>query len=978
MNNSGLIRIIYKTEQYKDETIKKQVIKICSDYSRSLIYDRDTAVPACKILEYYVQTTMENIEKSWKYQADKEINAYLMAIYKMAEFESEWIKSFWNKNKQLYIEGDRCSSRLSEDILEFVLKNTPPALAVFLPKELCELADTYWIKSQNKDKCSPFYGGMSRSKSKEYGLSKKADSYSYEFRTINDNMFINMIVQYNFFHALEWTIQLTNYAALYFRNKFPEDTFDINIWIDNVDDAKAYICYPDFWLAGVQENRVHELIGDALYLLIKSAVREINSDNSDKVAITKFAKHIKDTIIQKANNVMMLTIIEEIGRQCIKKLPGYAVELASSIELVMLDIQKTAILLPNPERELLEKQILITMGVPELNKRYEIENDSIFSLQEYIIRMQILNDEHINNKVERILDYLYSGFPDSEENAILNLQVQKMDLRKAVVSKVSDNLYALTANINGEAKKLVENSEQSKYNVEKSEFNNLIEKCNLQMSKNAFDTEQCLSIIDTMIDMMKKSEFPYQIQRTLILLVSYALSKTELDKEKRSKICCVWIKGIDSLFDNDSFVFDVILVKVLFSQINQEVDEETKTKIKYLILKCLLFRGQHGVIYDISTQAKEYLTTDKHLAKLILHTIVAISEDEMNQFIYNASQIATLDDAYKYIPNMQRPPMWVDEIFREKHIPVFNSQREQLIKEILIKEKLIDLSCWNISKCDIRTLCYISGCGLNLEDLDFYKIMNKMFPYMIEIISSGSDTHEYLDVYAIDEVTSFLKKELGYKEDVNLALGIMFDNIDFSRMNHEGYELYEDVASFMLSVYFDAYKDGTIRRRCENTIKKIENKIVSIKDGKAKKRLSKMLFLSLGKFHMRDWNDIPTKFEYADKMFLNEVWSKYGSNHFENMINIIYQLHIKELLPEVLIPLDICIDSLKTDMEEFKKKIEDTEIIVNEIITMAFLDFNDEIKMNEELTHAYEGILEALIDIDIEEAAVLLDEFRVH
>ena len=213
------------------------------------------------------------------------------------------------------------------------------------------------------------------------------------------------------------------------------------------------------------------MIGDALYLLIKSAVREINSDNSDKVAITKFAKHIKDTIIQKANNVMMLTIIEEIGRQCIKKLPGYAVELASSIELVMLDIQKTAILLPNPERELLEKQILITKGVPELNKRYEIENDSIFSLQEYIIRMQILNDEHINNKVERILDYLYSGFPDSEENAILNLQVQKMDLRKAVVSKVSDNLYALTANINGEAKKLVENSEQSKYNVEKSEFN---------------------------------------------------------------------------------------------------------------------------------------------------------------------------------------------------------------------------------------------------------------------------------------------------------------------------------------------------------------------------------------------------------------------------------------------------------------------------------------------------------------------------
>lgn len=53
-------------------------------------------------------------------------------------------------------------------------------------------------------------------------------------------------------------------------------------------------------------------------------------------------------------------------------------------------------------------------------------------------------------------------------------------------------------------------------------------------------------------------------------------------------------------------------------------------------------------------------------------------------------------------------------------------------------------------------------------------------------------------------------------------------------------------------------------------------------------------------------------------------------------------------------------------------------VIINKIITKAFLDFNDDIKCDHELVKAFEEVLETLVGFGMEEAAVILDEFRVH
>lgn len=105
---------------------------------------------------------------------------------------------------------------------------------------------------------------------------------------------------------------------------------------------KSFICYPDFWLAGIQDHRVHRLIGDSIYLFTRMAIEEINSKNNNKEFVVRFAEYIKSIILKKANNIMMLSVIAEIGRNCEQVIPGYSLFLASSIDLIMLDNQKWA------------------------------------------------------------------------------------------------------------------------------------------------------------------------------------------------------------------------------------------------------------------------------------------------------------------------------------------------------------------------------------------------------------------------------------------------------------------------------------------------------------------------------------------------------------------------------------------------------------------------------------------------------------
>ena len=224
-------------------------------------------------------------------------------------------------------------------------------------------------------------------------------------------------------------------------------------------------------------------------------------------------------------------------------------------------------------------------------------------------------------------------------------------------------------------------------------------------------------------------------------------------------------------------------------------------------------------------------------------------------------------------------------------------------------------------------------------------------------ICTEKNYHEYLDIYAICEIKSFIRRNLIETHNTSQLVDLLFDLHDFTKVTSDFYEFYEDISFHLLAVYFDAHNDTGVRKQCEEIIKYMEKKISSISNDKVKNKLYRMLFLTLGHFHMD---------------------TKYGWLHFKNFLYVIDQMHIKALLPEVLIPLNISLIKLKDSSLEYERCIKENERIINKIITKAFLDFNDEIKSDEEITLAFESFLNILVELNMEEAAVILDEFRVH
>ena len=167
-----------------------------------------------------------------------------------------------------------------------------------------------------------------------------------------------------------------------------------------------------------------------------------------------------------------------------------------------------------------------------------------------------------------------------------------------------------------------------------------------------------------------------------------------------------------------------------------------------------------------------------------------------------------------------------------------------------------------------------------------------------------------------------------------------------------------------------------MRTIIERKIKYIESKIERIKCENVKQKLCKCLYLSPRKYEKWNPSEIKTEYEYKDKKFLNEQLCKYGKYDIKNSMRTIYLLKIDELLPEILISVE---EILKFNKKDFEVEFEgDTKIIIDRIITRAFMNFSDAIKMDFDLIDAYENILKILIEFNYEKAGVILDEFRIH
>lgn len=978
-----IIRLLKNEEIYKKNIIgRDDIVKLCLDYAKQEDKVAVIASDACAMMEYYVEYSLQESEQENYYKIIDEISSCLEALYRMADNSEEWLKKFFNTLINNYINGNRKSMRKSEDIMEWTLKNAYPALVAGLASELCSIADILWLRGKVDAEKFDFYRADRLSKGFEYGLSEKAEHYNYLYRTVYENAFLWNLFRLNFKVGFHWAIQFINRVILEYATNNPEYVIKIKVKISESNAIKEYWGNGNMWLAGIRDHNVPTLIGDVIFCLKEAIISSLEICKKDHEFTVAFASYVKETIYSKSNNIVLLTIIESIGMHFENELPGYALDLATSIELVHWDTTRYMLYKKNPTKELLERQILKTMGIPELKDRYELDKKCDLSIQEYVSHTQIYFDSMVQDKCYGILDYLYSIIKNDAENAQDYLQIQKMDMRGAKATKITDNIIMLEPQISGEAEKIV--LRQEEFNKPKQRLNAAIKKCNDNMVSGQIDLPSTLDAIKVILELMKDTDMAFQYENLLILLIASAINHQELENEKREKFCTIWINGIEKLFSNGNFLADIALMPVLLNQLENDVAIGIKNKIKKIVLDCLMYKGQHGVIDEMAKYVKRYLANHETLAQAVFNTIIKLSEDQMEHQKYNANylKVSKKDKEFIFNPNMQPKLSGIDRYIKDDDGNCYTSREEEIIDRYLLQEESLEIDVFDMSNYDISTICYVANCGLNFTNESFRMVIHEILLCVIDIwkyTKRNYNAHEIFDVYQEHEIIELFQwKMIQTQDDAKMAIDILFEEIDFTKFTTDTIKFYQDIFGNFLCEFFDSYVDSKRRNICKKKILYIEKKVNDIDEEYVRIQLYKSLMLSVTRYCTGDWSKIKTNYSYVDKQFLNKQFTKYGKYHIKELLRTIYQMHMDELLPEILISIRNSFQNAKSEVNKFKKSIREQEAIVQLIILKSFITYSDKIKQDQELIEAYEDILEILINLNYEQAAVILDEFRIH
>lgn len=961
---SSLIKIIYDNNLFKNSNLDSNSIKkLCSDYSKEPTYDCETATMACSILQHYIESELK-IDNKYYYSVSKIINSLLNPIYQMSEYSHEWILSFWERQKECFVSNNRDLHRLAEDIIEYTLKNTTINLAKNLPKELCDLADVFWTSALNNSHV--FYGSRYNSKCYYYGLNKHADSYEHSLDSLKEFHFFSNLLEQNFWIIFRWAIDFINKSIDNLVGNEDINIEKISLKFIMKDETKNYYADSSMWFAGTQEYKVPALISDIVYHLKNNIIRILKSAIEHNVSYEDFANNIKNQIFQNSNSIIMFSIIEDVGIQFENELPGYALDLATSMEIIMWDISRFASLNPSSEIRELRKNILTTVGLPYLNERYTDNTEMKFTLQDYVAHMQYIKTT--KDYCYKVLDYLYSIYPDNKNTAHENLQIQKMDMRNPQIERIDDNIVAVSAKITGEAKTIVDDTEKN--NVSKINIEKAIKEFLETLDPNNYKSEDIVKTINYLLPEICNPDTSFVYHKPLVTLIALALNKSELDSNTRDEYCNIWLDCMEKIINNESFIFEYRYLFLLFKQISSNVSKKTIHRIKNLIINLVTYNGDNGVVFELSKTAREYLKTNPLLSKAVFFTIVMLSKDEFEYRNVIHKHIDNIydDDITEFVPNQNQ------NIQKS-----YSSRKDEIIEKYLYNDGELDLSSFSISNCDVDLLCKIVNCGYTLKNEGFALVLREVVRYIIDKWNSNTERYKRKDVVSIHssmELSEFMGKEL--LENFDSVIDILFNDIDFTSFSNNAIEFYQSVFGVLLPVYVDAFNDSNLRCKCKYVLLGLEEKINKIKcDDYVRNKLYRSLILSVSGYE-GNWSKVQTNYSYADIQFLNSMFSRYGKYNFKYFMHTIFKMKLDKLLPYVLPSINITLEAFASEEFYDNSDYEKVKYILNQLIVLCFINFNDTIKQEEELIKAYEGILETLIALNSEEAAVLLDEFRIH
>lgn len=986
LGRNKMIEIVCKNKLFatEDAELDDLIIQLCKDYSKQDKINKVTSENACFILEYYLQVRMNVID----YNSAEAIKGILVSIYTFAKYLGEWIRNFFIQLKDFFISNNRDENHFAEIIIKDTLCHKHKALSKYLTNELCDLAEFFWTyKRPHLNGKYPLFYHKDNSVYDDFGLNYVAKQYDYDENNeyIYYNNFFWNLFDNKFFTGLEWSIKFVNSLVDNYKEKYKDNIYEIAIYFLDDKTGKTYYGNSDMWFFELSENRVPKLIGDLLYILKNRARVIINFLYEEKADYVKFMDKIKDIILQKSSNVFFLYILAQLAMECKDKYPGYGIDLITNMDLITWDLHRYAFLLPNPQREMLEKTICLVMGVPGIKRRYESNVDNNISLRDYMLETQLSSNVEIKNKCILILEYLYSKYPDSKESANENLQIQNMDIRKSEFTKVQEGVYALSSKIEGNALNIIEETQDKMKN--ENLWNNKVIDCIEKIPTYDYNFEECKDLVNQVIDNYKVINTYMFNNNYFITLLIYILADERLNCRERTKFCKFWIEGVQSIFSNNSFVFEYDKTIILFKHVELDITIEVKNKIKELMLEILISSSYNGIIYTIKQSLQQYLLQNQVLARTLFNTVLLLAKDRMEHHKYNVLKYNEINKRDKIVlkPNLQ-PYANADVLLQSNGVMLYKSKKEEIIQKYLLNAEEADFQKFNIKDYDINLVCLSLSACVNCNDEEITYIIHQLLDAIIILYDNEREdydvkTSDILYTESKIELQNYIKFQLFVSENsMKSIIDCMFNHIDFDKANHEYIEFYLRIFDYILENFFYSFDKNNIRFYCQKIHSTLEEKINNIEIPYIKKQLSKSLILSDQCFMGHSgWEKVNVTYSYRDIKFLNDIFSKYGFLNLEDLLIIIYKLQYQKLLPEVLSSLRISIEKCKEyDEKTFVSIVKKRKDVLLLIINYAFINCSDDIKQDDALTNDFEFILDQLIKLGFAEAAVLLNEFINH
>lgn len=965
-----LIKLLYENEVYKkDVSLANNIKKLIFDYTNSLTNETISKY-SFEILKYYVD---KDIEIGCSYNL---IKSEVESIYKLHNVSSEWIVEFFKKIKTYFICDDEDKFDFANDAIKDILSLNCACIFKDYTNNILEFYEIYY--TQNKKEKYPFYNHFHDKFNRNtlFGLNEKADSYEHENSDKNPEDFnvLFYLLRISFWTTFNWYLNFMNKRILFYKEK--KDIFTYKIYFSK-DNIKEYLGTREMWGVGECQNNMPALLCDMTFI-VKSVILDILK-SLNEAERSDFANKIKKFTFEKTNNIIGLSIISNVGLTFLKELPGYCLELISSLELILEDLSRYSLMLDNPARRMLENEIAKKVGLPSLSMdKYKSINPNC-ELRNYAILTQLYFPD-LRISFFEIFDYLYSCVKNNGEHAILHLQLQQMDIRNASLNVIDSNTIEVTSNIEGEAKKISEQADEKNksLSINYAQMNEMVE----SLQNGTITVEKVDNIIKFLLTKENSNLF-FQFSNILIVCISFALKKLELSKVKRDEYCSLWLKYANKQINNESIIIDANLYECLFEQLNEDISDINKKEIKKILLYLLIDRKSNdGTLYQIFNVAKKFLINNKKYGEIFLHTIFLLAEDEMNHQKYNFQYLCKyhkkeIDD---FIPNMQPSLSGVDSYIEKEERQKYNSKRNEIIERYLFEEQKYEYTLTDISSYDIRIISHAFSSGLNLLKEADKQFVCAYLKQLIDILNKKSNNvHDIIGYYEILEVEEFFKKCLLDEFLYSIALEILFNGVDFNMFTNDTIDFYLNITASLTAIYFDAFDSKEKRKQVENCISQMEIYINLISEEKIRNELSKALILGFSRYGGGgDWSKFKTKYEYSDKAFLNKMFSKYGYLHFYDLLVVISHLQYKKLLPELLNSLNVSFKKYVQSNKKSNDKMQQIISFIDQVMYYSFVTFESEIKQDDDLIIAFEGILSILIQLNDEKSAVLLDEFRVH